>query len=108
MLKRYKYYIITITPFLLFFVFYFTYLRNARDNELKREGSKLIIKIEKFKNEKGRLPVSLNEIGVKETEEGPLYYDTVDNVNFIVWYGTSLGESVTYHSNSNKWGDGNN
>jgi hypothetical protein len=72
-------------------------------NTLVQQGDELIEKVEKFKTERGRLPGSLSEIGITETEAGPLYYDKTDSSNYIIWFGTELGESKTYHSDSKKW-----
>jgi hypothetical protein len=32
-----------------------------------------------------------------------LFYSKWDSVNYLVWYGTDLGESMTYYSDSKKW-----
>ena len=69
----------------------------------KNEGNEIVAKIELFKKENGRLPSSLSELGIKETEEGPIYYEKKDNSNYILWFGAELGESVTYDSSTNKW-----
>jgi hypothetical protein len=69
----------------------------------KDEGNKIVTKIELFKEENGRLPSSLSELGTKETEEGPIYYEKKGNSNYILWYGAELGESVTFDSSTNKW-----
>lgn len=84
------------------FVIFF-YNCSNRDVELIKQGDKLITKIEAYKKRTGNLPSSLQELGIKETEEGPFYYQKKDSVNFIVWFGTSLGESKTYYSDSKKW-----
>jgi hypothetical protein len=69
----------------------------------KNEGNKIVAKIELFKKENGRLPSSLSELGIKETEEGPIYYEKKDNSSYILWFGAELGESVTFNSSTNKW-----
>jgi hypothetical protein len=78
-------------------------LYSCYEKNLIKQGNELIIKIESYKKQHGFLPASLSDIGIQETEEGPLYYDKKDSINYIIWFGTSLGESVTYHSDSNKW-----
>ena len=104
MKQKIKYFlIITGLVIIGLIAFYFLYLRDARDNELKKEASELVIKIESFRKHNGRLPESLSELGIKETEEGPLYYDKQDSINYNLSFGTSLGESETYHSDSKKW-----
>jgi hypothetical protein len=69
----------------------------------KNEGNKIVAKIELFKKENDRLPLSLSELGIKEKEEGPIYYEKKSNSNYILWFGAELGESVTYDSSANKW-----
>ncbi len=69
----------------------------------KIAAGKVIEKIEKFQKENGRLPENLSEIGILEKEEGPVYYQKKDAESFIVWFGTSLGESKTYTSSDDSW-----
>ena len=47
----------------------------------------------------------MEELGIKE-EEGvdALYYQKRDSNNYILWFGTTLGESVIYYSDSKTWG----
>ena len=68
-------------------------------------GEQAVAKIETFKNANGRLPNSLEEVGVKEDESGPVYYCQTTNGEYLVWYGTALGESVGYNSKTKKWSD---
>ena len=72
-------------------------------NEKLRRGNEIIAKVEKFRIEKGRLPNSLSEIGVVETESGPIYYEKKSETKYIVWFGKELGESATYDSDTKKW-----
>jgi len=71
--------------------------------EKLEQGKVIIAKIEKFKSEKGRLPKGLVEIGVDETEDGQIYYEKKSESRYILWFGTTLGESVTYDSETGKW-----
>ena len=66
-------------------------------------GNEIVRKVEDFKKEKGRLPESLSEIGIEEKLEGPIYYRKESGEKFILWFGTSLGESVKYDSDSKQW-----
>ena len=75
----------------------------GNSDERIKAGNEIIGKIEDFRKEKGRLPVSLSEIGIEEKEEGPIYYDRKSETRYILWFGTSLGESVTYDSETKKW-----
>ena len=67
------------------------------------EGKEVVAKVESFRNEKGRLPNSLGEIGIVETESGPIYYKKESDSKYIVWFGKELGESMTYDSDTKKW-----
>ena len=67
------------------------------------KGNEAVVKIEKFRNEKGRLPDSLSETGIAETESGPIYYRKESESKYILWFGKGLGESVVYDSETKQW-----
>jgi hypothetical protein len=66
-------------------------------------GDQVLEQVEAFRRTNGRLPANLTEIGIKETEEGPIYYQQKTTSTYTLWYGTTLGESVTYDSEIRKW-----
>jgi hypothetical protein len=68
-------------------------------------GDQVVAGVEKFKQERGRLPNSLEELGVKSDESGPVFYEKKSESRYVVWYGTSLGESTTYDSEVRRWDD---
>lgn len=68
-----------------------------------RRGNEVIAMVEKFRSEKGRLPNSLSEIGIVETESGSIYYEKKSETKYIVWFGKELGESATYDSDTKEW-----
>ena len=70
---------------------------------MKKEGAVIVEKIETFKAKNTRLPDSLSEIGLKSTEEGPIYYRKTSDSSYEIWFGSDLGESVTYDSKSKAW-----
>ena len=72
-------------------------------NEKLEKGKEIVKKIENFKNDKGKLPESLAEIGIEEREEGPIYYKKESETKFMLWFGTTLGESVQYNSDTKQW-----
>lgn len=72
-------------------------------SEKLKKGNETVKKIESFKTENGRLPNSLSEIGIAETESGPIYYRKQSETKYIVWFGKTLGESATYDSETQKW-----
>lgn len=68
-----------------------------------RGGSRIISSVESFKKTHHRLPVSLQELNI---EEDRVYYCKADaDGQFLVWFGTRLGESMTYESSTGKWID---
>ena len=72
-------------------------------SEKLEQGKEIVAKIEYYKNENGKLPNSLNELGIVETESGPIYYKKESESKYIVWFGKDLGESTTYDSDTKKW-----
>jgi hypothetical protein len=73
------------------------------EKKLIEQGNDLVEKIEIFKTNIGRLPADLEELGINETLEGPLFYNKLDSANYMVWFGTSLGESMIYYSDTKEW-----
>lgn len=72
-------------------------------NSQQRDAEEMVNKVEAFRTSNGHLPDSLAQLGLKEVEEGPVYYRRETDTSFIVWYGRELGESRTYHSVSRSW-----
>ncbi len=102
MIMKRKYWILIIV-LLSLIAFYFVYLRRANERELINKGNDIVKMVEDFRSKNGKLPESLHEIGIKEKEDGPLYYEKWDSVDYIVYFGTSLGESMTYYSDKKEW-----
>jgi hypothetical protein len=67
------------------------------------KGNEVATKIENFRKERNRLPSSLTEIGIEESENGPIFYRKESESKYILWFGKELGESVTYNSDSKQW-----
>jgi len=67
------------------------------------EGDQLVRRIEQYRKQSGVLPLSLAAMGIAEAEEGPLYYQPKRGTTYVVWFGTTLGESMTYHSDTRQW-----
>ncbi len=76
---------------------------NLREKNKIKMGNEIVNEIENFKENKGKLPETLSEIGIKEKEEGPIYYKKQNETKYILWFGTTLGESVTYNSDTKEW-----
>jgi len=71
----------------------------------KREkiGEDIYLKIVQYHKTNGRLPNKLNDIGLEETMEGPIYYQKKTDSTFIIYYGEVLGESIVYDPKTKKW-----
>ena len=67
-----------------------------------REGNFIAKRVEAFRNERGRLPDDLEEIGAKGLSDR-VFYQKVDDENYEIWFSTYLGESETYESSTKKW-----
>lgn len=67
-----------------------------------RNGNLVIKCIETFRNEKGRLPNSLEELGAKNLPD-QIFYQRVDAQNYQVWFSIALGESEIYESSTKQW-----
>ena len=67
------------------------------------KGNETVAKIEKFKQEKNRLPDALTEVGIEETESSPIHYRKESETKYILWFGKELGESETYDSETKEW-----
>ena len=76
-----------------------------REYTLEKQGNEIRDRIEAYRHDHGQLPPDLTTLGITETEEGPIYYQKEDATNYILWFGMSLGESVTYSSKAQKWDD---
>lgn len=99
--RRYYYLIIIV----LSIVCYLFFINGHRNRRLIENGNRIVSKIEEFKNKNGRLPISLDEIGVIEGDYADaIYYLRQDSIgNYMLWFGTSLGESITYFSDRGDW-----
>lgn len=71
-----------------------------------RIGNTLVYKIEEFRSQHDSLPSSILEIGTDGVINGELFcYSKRDSSNYIVWFGTTLGEGVYYYSDTRQWED---
>jgi hypothetical protein len=43
------------------------------------------------------------QIGVVEQEEGPIHCQRDSEDHYILWFGSHLGESKTFHSGAGDW-----
>ena len=68
-----------------------------------RTGNVLVSRIESFKRSHGYLPGNLAEVGIKNEDSLNVYYQREGDDHYVVWFGTTLGESITYDSQRRDW-----
>lgn len=73
----------------------------------KRQAMAVVSAVEDYRQAHGELPKNLEIIGIHETESGPIYYRKESSQDYIIWYGTTLGSSRVYDSNTKRWSDRN-
>ena len=67
-----------------------------------RKGNEIVSLVETFRTKNGRLPENLEEVGIKDPDLN-VFYRKIGSNEYCVWFGTTLGESETYNSQSRKW-----
>ena len=102
-MKKKKLVLILFLVFLFFITF--LYLKDLRERRLVDEGDLLIEKIERFRSQHNRLPINMEDMGIKEKEEDQLHYNLIDSNRYIVSFGYGVGESIIFHSETGKWDD---
>jgi hypothetical protein len=68
-----------------------------------RQGNEIVRSIDAFRERGGKLPASLSEVGVTGKDQDRYFYQACVNGQYIVWFGTTLGKSMTYDSATHKW-----
>lgn len=72
-------------------------------NIMIKNGNIIINKIDSYKQFNNHLPTSIEEIGIKETLDGPFFYDLVDSTTYEISFGVTFGESAIYNSSKKQW-----
>jgi len=105
-MKKYRYFLFFLVV-VFFFVFFATISEIRRDYRLADEGNILVEKIETFRTIHGRLPDRLEEIGGKSKDGGgdSLFYHKRNDLQYVIWFGTTLGESIYFDSENGYWRD---
>jgi hypothetical protein len=68
-----------------------------------REATRDIAAVDSFLARYGSLPETLSQAGIAESDSMKVYYRKQNDQEYIVWFGTVLGESATYESSTEKW-----
>lgn len=66
-------------------------------------GNRDALKIDAYRQRMGRVPSSLEDVGVHVSEDGPIYYERCSDTHYILWFGTRLGESMSFDSANRTW-----
>ena len=67
-----------------------------------RKGDELVERVEGFRAKRGRLP-SAEELLIDDEYSMRFWYLKCDDAHYIVGFGTTLGESMSYGSERRKW-----
>jgi hypothetical protein len=68
-----------------------------------RQGNRVAHEIDAYRQRQGHLPASLEDVGEPDTEEGPIYYKQCSDTRYILWFGTTLGHSMSWDSAKRSW-----
>ena len=68
-------------------------------------GEKIISQVEASRKNHGRLPADLKEVGIDDSDDFRVFYEKMNENDYCVWFGTTLGESESYTSRTRKWDD---
>lgn len=68
-----------------------------------RSGNQLISRVESFRRAHDHLPSAQSEIDENVTEQTRILYQKCSDTHYVVWFGTELGESMSYDSRSGVW-----
>ncbi len=87
----------------------------------KKTGNLIIERIDQYKKDNGHLPDQINYVdseygfldfqndstvvSVLEIDEEVFCYQKTDSVNYMLWFGTTLGEGIYYYSDTKTWKD---
>ena len=66
-----------------------------------RKGKAIATRIEAYRSAHGRLPDTLGEPGMNDDDR--IFYRKEENNDYVIWFGTTLGESETYDSRTKEW-----
>ena len=70
-----------------------------------KDAQNTVAAIESYRSSHHKLPNSIAEVAPQfNSEAGPVYYEQgPENGQYVVYFGTSLGESFVYDSSTGKW-----
>lgn len=78
-------------------------LRFANEYSYKNRGSELIEQIETFRNNYGRLPNTITEMGLQEPMNDGPYYRKENSKHYIIFFNIGFDETIIYSSRTKEW-----
>lgn len=103
LLKGIRLVLIVLASLAVVVVILFSFRGEWRERGLKKQSEPIQAALETYRQQHGRYPDSMSQVGFAETEEGPLHYDRKSETAYILWYGLTLGESRVFNSMDRQW-----
>ena len=69
----------------------------------QKHAETIIKKVETYRQETGKLPDNVTEIGINDNQMHLSFYIKKSVDEYEVWYGLDLGTSKIYNSKTKKW-----
>lgn len=63
----------------------------------------IIEKVEAYRQEKGKLPENVTEVGIDDNQDHLSFYVKKSQDEYEIWYGLGLETSRSYNSKTKKW-----
>ena len=99
-----KKFLFVLGIFLLFPLFYILFPYSVWKHPLKIYcGNGIVKMVEAYKHMNNSLPSTLNELNISEKKRDGFFYETFNKDHYIIWFGTTLGESIQYNSIEGRW-----
>lgn len=89
--------------FAIIFMFFFLFSCENIIDKKHNLALEYVDQIENYYILNNKFPNSLLDIGVEQRLEGPIYYYRISEDNYMLWYGTYVGESIIYYSDKEIW-----
>jgi hypothetical protein len=96
--------LIPVFIFLGFIVFFFsTFFSPWAYSQEYEEAKKVILALSAYHAINERYPDSIENVGFNATEQGPIHYRKINDEEYHIWFGTTLGNSMEYDSKTKHW-----
>lgn len=71
--------------------------------ERQKHAKMIIEKVEAYRQETGKLPEKVTEVGIDDNQDHLSFYIKKGENEYEIWYGLGLGTSKIYNSKTKKW-----